>query len=404
MKTVYSDLHLHSRFSFSTSQRLTLDEIARCARIKGLGLVGTGDCLHKGWLEELEQGLSGGEKGFHYGEIGFILQCEVQTAGRIHHLVFFPNFGACHSLRDWIIKKGLSKNIDTNGRPILKLGGGELKEAVLEFGGCLGPAHAFTPYTSLYSSFHSLEDAYGGSTSGISFLELGLSADTSMANGMKELRELTFISSSDAHSAQPHRLGREFTALSVRSPCYKELTRLFEGKNGREVLLNVGLNPKGGKYYRSGCMKCKEIMGLKEIIKGSIDPLTRVVRRCPHCGGRIKLGVKDRAALMSDDGLDLVERPPYIHALPLAEIIQGISGLKSPQSTSIWKTFNEVIEAFGDEITVLIDADISEIEETNLKKDIGRKLATTIDHIRNHGVEYREEGHCGIYGKPFFDN
>ena len=54
MDTYFADLHIHSRFSMATSRDTDPVRLDWWARRKGLGLIGTGDCLHPGWLEELE--------------------------------------------------------------------------------------------------------------------------------------------------------------------------------------------------------------------------------------------------------------------------------------------------------------------------------------------------------------
>ena len=54
MARYLADLHLHSHFSRATSRDLTPPELARWGRKKGLTLLGTGDCTHPGWLDELE--------------------------------------------------------------------------------------------------------------------------------------------------------------------------------------------------------------------------------------------------------------------------------------------------------------------------------------------------------------
>ena len=54
---VIADLHIHSRYSRATSQKMNVTEIARFARIKGLNLVGTGDFTHPKWLKELQESL-----------------------------------------------------------------------------------------------------------------------------------------------------------------------------------------------------------------------------------------------------------------------------------------------------------------------------------------------------------
>ena len=62
---VVADLHIHSRFSRATSSRLTPAYLDRWARIKGIDLLGTGDCTHPRWLAELREQLDEGEEGFY---------------------------------------------------------------------------------------------------------------------------------------------------------------------------------------------------------------------------------------------------------------------------------------------------------------------------------------------------
>jgi len=53
----YADLHLHSRFSGGTSQRMNVPELVAFAGLKGLNILGTGDALHPAWLKELKKDL-----------------------------------------------------------------------------------------------------------------------------------------------------------------------------------------------------------------------------------------------------------------------------------------------------------------------------------------------------------
>ena len=52
---VISDLHIHSRFSRATSNDLTIQNLEKCGKIKGLNLLGTGDFSHPEWFKELKQ-------------------------------------------------------------------------------------------------------------------------------------------------------------------------------------------------------------------------------------------------------------------------------------------------------------------------------------------------------------
>lgn len=82
--------------------------------------------------------------------------------------------------------------------------------------------HAFTPYFSLYAYYESIKEAYGTMVYNISFLELGLSADSYLANLVSELENICFLSNGDAHSYWLYRMGREFNKFDV-PPNYKGL-------------------------------------------------------------------------------------------------------------------------------------------------------------------------------------
>lgn len=49
-----ADLHIHSRYSRATSKKLTLQNLAAWASIKGIHLVSTGDINHPQWREEIK--------------------------------------------------------------------------------------------------------------------------------------------------------------------------------------------------------------------------------------------------------------------------------------------------------------------------------------------------------------
>ncbi len=50
-----ADLHIHSHYSRATSKNLVPARLDHWAQLKGIDLVGTGDCTHPGWLAELER-------------------------------------------------------------------------------------------------------------------------------------------------------------------------------------------------------------------------------------------------------------------------------------------------------------------------------------------------------------
>ncbi|MBN2553671.1 MAG: DNA helicase UvrD, partial [Spirochaetales bacterium] len=118
-----ADLHIHSHYSISTSPQLTPEHLDAWARIKGIGVIGTGDFTHPGWLEELKQKLEPAEEGLlrlkreyriegggaglplpisgpqggRSGPVRFLLSAEISNIYRwgervrkVHNLIFVP--------------------------------------------------------------------------------------------------------------------------------------------------------------------------------------------------------------------------------------------------------------------------------------------------------------------------
>jgi uncharacterized protein (TIGR00375 family) len=206
----------------------------------------------------------------------------------------------------------------------------------------------------MYAYYNSLEDCYGDLADYISFVELGLSADTNFADKIKELHRLTFLTNSDCHSPHPVRLAREFNRFEVKSATFKEIKKAILRVDGNKPILNVGLPPQEGKYHESACISCFTHYSLKEA--------QRRRWKC-SCGKRIKKGVKDRINEKADFGEPQHpdHRPPYIHLIPLSEIITKAIGLRSPFSQTVGKRWNELISAFDSEIKVILDVKIDDI-------------------------------------------
>ena len=54
---IIADLHIHSRFSRACSTQITIPNLEKFARIKGLGLLGTGDFTHPAWIKDIGEHL-----------------------------------------------------------------------------------------------------------------------------------------------------------------------------------------------------------------------------------------------------------------------------------------------------------------------------------------------------------
>ncbi len=366
------DFHLHSKYSGATSGKMEIPVISREAELKGLDVVGAADVFHPIWLSHLKKTLKEVEEGtFEAGGVRFIITVEVEDNRRVHHLIILPSFSKVKELYEEF--KKYSSDIDKDGRCHLNLGGNEIVERVKSAEGIIGPAHAFTPWTSIYAEYDSLKDCYKEYFGKIDFLELGLSADTNLADYISELKGLTFMSNSDAHSPWPHRLGREFNILGVEEKTYPEIVKAIKRENGRNFVMNVGLDPRLGKYHKTACIKCFKIYSLEEAINRKW--------RC-SCGRRIKKGVYDRIMELKDKENNHPDhRPPYMRIAPLAEIIALKKGCKvfTRGNTTIYEKF---LLKFKNEIDVLVNADYKELEE------IDKEIADFI-------LSYRE-GKIGI--------
>ncbi len=379
---INADLHIHSKYSMATSKNMAPDAIAPQAKLKGLDLMATGDALHQKYLHELNELFGESEDGIFTvkndeDNCKFILTSEVEDLKRVHHLLLIPSFDAAYNIRD-----ELKGSLDSDGRPRVRMNGAEIMDVAHAHECLIGPSHAFTPWTSIYKAYDSVVDCYGKKPD---LLELGLSADTDMADHIEELQDIPFLTNSDAHSPWPHRIGREFNEIEV-----EELT--FEGVKksilDKKIKANYGFDPRLGKYHKTACTKCYRVY--------DIEMALHLKMRCP-CGGVIKKGVDYRIYELStwSDPHHPEHRPPYIHILPLAEILSLIYS-KGVTTVFVQKIWKELVEKFGNEIEVLIYATLGEIEE------VDSKLTPVIKAFREGTLQIRPGG-GGRYGKILFE-
>ncbi len=382
-----ADFHVHGRYSGGTSKNMTVPLLAEQAPLKGLDVVATADALHPRWRKHLRENLVE-ENGLYSAENSktrFIVQVEVEDKKRVHHVILLPSLTAADNLADALSR--FSPNMKSDGRPNLSLTGEEIVGYVVDAGGLVGPSHAFTPWTAVYKEYDSLRDCYGDNLKHVSFLELGLSADTGRADRVEELQDLTFMSNSDCHSPWPHRLGREFNRIRVKEPSFNEMRKAIMRDGGRGFSLNVGLNPLEGKYHITACSRC--------YLKFRWEDALNLKRRCPECRGIIKKGVADRISDLAtwDEPRHPSHRPPYIHIIPLAEVIALATKTKTITSKKVKDRWDMLVERFGSEINVLVDADIGEVIAAD------REVGTIVNLFRQGRMKYVAGG-GGMYGRP----
>ena len=376
---VNADFHIHSCFSMASSKDMLIKNIAPKSKLKGLQLLGTGDAFHPGWLDIVEKStVYSGDGIYSFDDMNFVLTTEIEGKNKIHHLVIIPDIETARELSS----KLPSKNKNNDGRPKTQLDGAEILELVREYDCLIGPAHAFTPWTGMYKTYDSIYDCYEKKPD---FVELGLSADTFMADTVSELKDFPFLTNSDAHSPWPHRLGREFNQIELKDISYSSIKHAFKH---RDIQANYGLFPNLGKYHMTACTKCFKL----------IDPaVARENKMKCDCGGTIKKGVDFRISEISDydEPKHPDFRPPYIHLMPLAELISTVYG-KGVTTKTVQGKWQKLIDNFGNEIEVLINVSIDDISKAD------SDIAFAIEAFRNGTIEVIPGG-GGKYGEILFE-
>lgn len=249
----------------------------------------------------------------------------------------------------------------------------ELIDIVEKYNGVLVPAHAFTPHKSFYGNCtSSLRRIFKEKYEHIPAIELGLSADTYLADKISELEDKTFLTNSDAHSLP--KIAREYNIIKVEDISFKEFLKVLKREDGRCVAKNFGMDPKLGKYHRTYCETCKKrIEGEAPVIK------------CPDCDSKnITMGVFDRIEIIKDkeNTVSPSHRPPYVYQIPLT----FIPGLGS-------KTIDKLLDQFGTEMTIL-----HKLSNDDIEAAVGKKISDNIIRARD-GKMHISEGGGGVYGK-----
>lgn len=426
---VVADLHLHSKYSRAVSPQMTIPEMARWAKIKGIGLLGTGDFTHPKWQEEIKANLEEedgifrlrgekGKKGASFvltGEISSIYKQSGKTR-KVHSLIILPSFEAVEKICAKLREKKC--NLNSDGRPIIGLSAKELLSIVLEVDSrsVLIPAHIWTPWFSMFgdkSGFDSIEECFGDLAKYIYAIETGLSSDPEMNWTVSDLDNRNVVSFSDAHSGS--KLGREATVLEIEKLNYERVIRAMsalgrergENEEKEKVKYTIEFYPEEGKYHYSGHRKCNVVYSPEELLsKGTT---------CPVCGKKLtggvierveKLGETKRFGNIGKEETDILgvkwikwnkeketvkERAPFVRLVPLIEIIAeslntGISSKKADLE------YKRLIESLGAELEILLQKKPEEIE-----KFAGKKIVEGIMKVRSGDI-FIDPGYDGEFG------
>lgn len=404
-----ADLHIHSHYSMATSPRLAPEHLEYWARLKGINIIGTGDCIHPGWFAELKEKLEPCENGLYRlreefrldeskrlkhpnipDDVYFVLTGELSSiykrGGRVrkvHNICVFPDFDACGRV---LSRLDAVANIRSDGRPILGIDSRVITEMALESAeqAFVIPAHIWTPWFSVLGSksgFDSIEECYGDLTKHIFAVETGLSSDPPMNWTCSFLDSFRLVSNSDAHS--PEKIGREanlFDAELSYGGMYSAL------KFDRGFIGTIEFFPEEGKYHLDGHRKCGIVWDPLETAKhGGI---------CPICGKEVTRGVMYRVAELGDRNLprtDLVPKEFY-SITQMTDLLAEVMEQKNSASKAVTNEYMRVIRSLGSEFHVFLESEIDEIKEYG-----GDMLAEGIRRLRA-GEVHLAGGYDGEFG------
>lgn len=425
-----ADLHLHSKYSRAVSRDMNLPTMAFWAEKKGLDILSTGDWTHPIWIREIKQSLEEAEKGLfklknENSKIRFLLSVEVSSiysqggkVRRIHNLIFSPKLETCEKINASLVKRGCNLNAD--GRPIIGLSSESLAELVfsIDESAMIIPCHAWTPWFSLYGSnsgFDSVDECFGKFADKITAIETGLSSDPYMNWQIKELKNRSILSFSDAHS--PAKMGREATVFVRKDGIsndkflisnqkdkitYQDITDAIKKDPFAKFKIGYTIEfyPEEGKYHFNGHRNCSYVQTPEQTRKeGTI---------CPVCKRPLTIGVMHRVEDLAKDGFkkeisktnpngvkwitdpDKIH-PPFIKLVPLNEIIaESLSSTVASQKVK--DLFDKLCLSLGSEMNVLLKTPISEIA-----KLAGEKTAEGVEKVRKGDIAI-VPGFDGQYG------
>ena len=393
MYEVFADLHIHigrsennKPIKITAAKSLNFANIAKeCCDRKGINIAGIIDSASPYVIEDIENFLKTGEAyeiqdgGIIYKDkVCIILGSEIETTevginghtGSAHNLCYFPY------LKDI---KGFSnemshhiKNITLSSQRA-DISAYDLIDIVEKYNGILIPAHCFTPHKSFYGNCtDKLEKIFKEKYSKVLAIELGLSADTYLADNISELENKTFLTNSDAHSLP--KIAREYNKILVNDISFKEFLKAIKNEDERKILTNYGLDPKLGKYHRTYCEVCEKNI-----------PGQAPVTKCDTCDSRnITMGVYDRIQIIKDkkESKSPENRPEYVYQIPLS-FIPGLGN----------KTIEKLLSSFDTEMNILHKLSYDDLEAV-----VGEKNAKNIINARE-GKMHIQAGGGGIYGK-----
>ena len=386
---VIADLHIHSRFSRACSKNITIPNLVRYAKMKGINLLGTGDFSHPTWLKEIKE-LREENGVFYYNDFPFVLSGEIsliytqERGRRVHLCLLVPSFSVVDKINAYLDTKGRR---DYDGRPIFKISCEDFVREMKRIDDKIEvfPAHIWTPWFGVFGSktgFDSLGEAFGSQVENVYAIETGMSSDPKMNWKIKELHNKSIISFSDSHSYWPWRLGRESTIFnSINS--YDDLIKQIRENS---FFATIETDPAYGKYHFDGHRVCN--------FSCSPEESRKLNGICPKCKKQLTVGVEYRVEELKDTDEKPGNAKPYYVLLPLHELI-ALAKASSLATQKTWKVYNSLIEKFGNEFNVLLHVTREKLADF-LRGD---ESLVELIMLNREGKIRVKPGYDGVYGE-----
>tara|TARA_Y100000310_G_C20648924_1_gene798267 strand:+ start:223 stop:1473 length:1251 start_codon:yes stop_codon:yes gene_type:complete len=409
MKIIIADLQVHSRHSRATSKNLSINNLEKWGKIKGLNLIGTGDFQHPLHRKEIDEELVEDDRGILWPKnssregdcVAFLWQTEIslmfsQEGKRraVHLLVFAPNKEIADKITSYLGSKG---RLDYDGRPIFGISCRDFTRDLKEIDDKIEiiPAHCMTPWFGLFGSksgFDSLKECFQDQVDKIYSVESGISADPAMLWRFDEIAQgkVNIVSFSDAHSFWPWRIGREATIFEIPELSYDNIINAI--RTGKGLKGTIETPPTYGKYHYDGHRNC----GFSSSPKETKD----INGICPVCKNPLVIGVDYRVEEIAKnpEGFKPKNAKHYYSLIPLHELISFAIG--SPlNSKKTWAIYDSLINHFENEFKILMDVD----EEELMKQKFDERLIELI-FLNRKGKLNIKPGFDGEYGKIIMED
>jgi PHP family Zn ribbon phosphoesterase len=427
------DLHAHSVFAggvqalklspekATTNKKKALNHLTKTNEtmpLKGIDLVGTGDCQFSIWTEILKEVLIEETEGIfclkNNFDTHFILQTEiiftspVQKNTKLVHVVFlFPSFSAVNSFRDLLDKWGVKHT--KMARPFVKCEShnhvSDRIYQIMEIDPLIEviPAHIMTPQGVFGSNIriNKLSDFFGPVSEKIHIIETGLSADPQFLGLIPELDELTLVSSSDAHSSALHRMGREFTVLNIQKFDYSSI---ISSLRNNKVILTAEFPPEEGRFFLTGHRGGRKKPGIHGDLEYCYFSPQHVPRndQCPICNKQLTIGVFQRCIEISKAQgservlTEIIPKQDFVRMVPLIDILSDVMGVKTKTAKSLINEYRKIVSIIGPE-SKLWQISQGEIEE-KLSGTIDESIIKALRLVKDGKFTFYPFGYDGEYG------